>query len=129
MWKYLTSLSESYKNLLITALIWFCCRSQIIDIVGANQVTIIKGEPGCGKSTQVPQYIYDDWFENGEEDNCEIIVSEPRRIAATSLAERVARERDEDVGETIGYHVRFDSAYNRESTAVLYCTSGKWSIL
>lgn len=99
-------------------------RDEIIKTIQENQVVIIRGEPGCGKSTQVPQYIYDHWFESGESDYQHIIISEPRRIAATSLAERVANERDEALGETVGYHVRLDSIYNKDTGAILYCTSG-----
>lgn len=67
--------------------------------IDKNQVTIIKGEPGCGKSTRVPQYILDHWVNNGGPlgEPCRIAVTQPRRIAAISLAERVAKERNEAV--------------------------------
>lgn len=74
-------------------------RSEIKDVIAKNRVVILKGEPGCGKSTRVPQYVLEAWAEaSGEnEDPCRIIVTEPRRIAAISLADRVADERNESV--------------------------------
>lgn len=67
--------------------------------IDSNQVVVIKGEPGCGKSTRVPQYILENWAKeagrNG--DPCRIIITQPRRIAAISLAERVSNERYENV--------------------------------
>lgn len=64
-----------------------------------NQILIVKGEPGCGKSTRVPQYILEMWAKEdgllGEPGR--VAVTQPRRIAAISLAERVAVERDESV--------------------------------
>lgn len=67
--------------------------------VNNNQVVIIKGEPGCGKSTRVPQYILENWAETDGPSGtpCRIAITQPRRIAALSLAERVAKERRENV--------------------------------
>lgn len=74
-------------------------RNDIIKLIDENRIVIIKGETGCGKSIRVPQYILEGWSRNGALDNkpCKIIVTQPRRIAAISLAERVAFERDEQV--------------------------------
>ena len=58
---------------------------------------LINGEPGCGKSTQVPQYIFDQHTELSQGSDCNILISQPRRISAISLAERVAYEREEEV--------------------------------
>lgn len=62
-------------------------------------MVVVKGEPGCGKSTQVPQYILEEWAKTAATSGspCRIVVSQPRRIAAISLAARVANERDESV--------------------------------
>lgn len=64
-----------------------------------NSVVVVKGQPGCGKSTQAPQYILEEWAKNyiNYKDPCRIVVSQPRRIAAISLAARVANERNEEV--------------------------------
>lgn len=64
-----------------------------------NNVLIIKGEPGCGKSTQIPQFILEDWAKKAGQlgQHCRVVVSQPRRIAAISLAARVASERMDEV--------------------------------
>lgn len=62
-----------------------------------NKVVVIKGEPGCGKSTQVPQYILENASLNDSGIDCNILVTQPRRISATSLAQAIANEREEKV--------------------------------
>lgn len=76
-------------------------RDDFINMLKNNQIVIVKGEPGCGKSTRVPQYVLEAWAkEDGflGEPGC-IAVTQPRRIAAISLAKRVAVERDESVSQ------------------------------
>lgn len=60
-------------------------------------MTIIKGEPGCGKSTRVPNFIMKKWSREGKGGECNIYVTQPRRISALTLANRVADERSEEV--------------------------------
>ena len=93
---------------------------------GACDAVLVIGETGCGKTTQVPQYVLDDATLHGLE--CNVIVTQPRRIAAISVAERVAYERMESApGATpdsvVGYQVRNDAATGR-STRLLFCTMG-----
>lgn len=85
---------------------------------------MIAGPTGCGKSTQVPQYIYDDCKTRHESVN--ILISQPRKIAAITLAQRVAHERDMPVGTTVGYQVGLNRCINltEESTEMTFCTSG-----
>ena len=77
-----------------------------------NQVTIVEGETGCGKTTQVPQYIIEHYAERGEP--CSVICTQPRRISAIAVADRVADERGEQIGGTVGYAVRMEEANQGE---------------
>lgn len=79
------------------------CKDKILHTINTSQVTIIRGATGCGKTTQVPQFILDDHYEKRL--NCNIIVTQPRKIAAISIARRVSKERDWPLGELVGYQV------------------------
>lgn len=96
----------------------------IVSAIGSNQVVIIRGNTGCGKTTQVPQYILDSFLESGQGASCNIIVTQPRRISAISVSERIAAERGEELGHTCGYSVRFESVLPRHYASVLFCTVG-----
>lgn len=65
------------------------------------QVIIISGETGCGKTTQVPQFILESEIESLRGAVCSIICTQPRRISAMSVSERVASERGEKLGESV----------------------------
>jgi HrpA-like RNA helicase len=82
-------------------------REEVLNTISANQVTIVCGETGSGKTTQVPQFVLEQATLSGKA--CRLICAQPRRIAAVSVAERVAAERGEDLGSTIGYQVRLES--------------------
>lgn len=71
-------------------------RQTIVDMVNKNRTIVVSGDTGSGKTTQVPQYILDDHCAKNEP--CRIICTQPRRIAAVSMADRVAYERGEVVG-------------------------------
>lgn len=64
---------------------------------------VISGETGCGKTTQLPQYILESEIESGRGAFCSIICTQPRRISAMAVAERVATERGEPLGESVCY--------------------------
>lgn len=66
-----------------------------------SQVVIISGETGCGKTTQIPQFILESEIESVRGVPCSIICTQPRRISAMSVSERVAAERGEKLGETV----------------------------
>ena len=90
-------------------------KRQIVECVAANPVTIIQAETGAGKSTQVPQMLYMEGYSK-------ITVTQPRVMAAISLATRVAEEFGEEVGRNIGYKTRF---YKTEvATPITYVTDG-----
>lgn len=81
-------------------------KNEIIKEIEKNRVLLIKGDTGCGKTTQVPQYIMDSFAARGAATECNMIISQPRRISAISLAERIAQERNEHIGDVVGYQVR-----------------------
>ncbi|KAH7671164.1 RNA helicase protein [Dioscorea alata] len=102
-------------------------KNQILHLLKENDVIVISGETGCGKTTQVPQFILDDMIGSGQGGFCNIVCTQPRRIAAISVAERVSNERCEPSpgsdGSVVGFQVRLDSARN-EMTKLLFCTTG-----
>ncbi|KAF3698527.1 ATP-dependent RNA helicase A [Channa argus] len=97
---------------------------EIMETIKNHSVVIIRGATGCGKTTQVPQYILDCFVKGGRASDCNIVVTQPRRISAVSVAERVAYERGEDLGKSCGYSVRFESILPRPHASILFCTVG-----
>lgn len=61
----------------------------------------MSGQTGCGKTTQLPQYILESETEASHGASCSIICTQPRRISAMAVAERVAAERGENLGESV----------------------------
>ncbi|XP_026330689.1 putative ATP-dependent RNA helicase DHX57 isoform X2 [Hyposmocoma kahamanoa] len=102
-------------------------RKEILDTIKKSQVVVISGETGCGKSTQVPQYILDEWLDNfskdGQLQHVEIICTQPRRISAIGVADRVAEERVEKTGQVVGYQIRLESKVSSK-TRLTFCTTG-----
>ena len=88
-----------------------------------NRVTLIAGETGCGKTTQVPQFLLDHEVKAGRGGDCNIICTQPRRIAAIGVADRVAVEQGCQLGGTVGYQIRLDAKMSRD-TRLLFCTTG-----
>ncbi|KAL1494169.1 hypothetical protein ABEB36_009813 [Hypothenemus hampei] len=99
-------------------------KKEIIDLIHNNQITVISGETGCGKTTQVAQFILDDLIEKGQGSQCKIICTQPRRISAISVAERVAAERDENIGGSVGFQIRLEKVMPRNRGSILFCTTG-----
>ncbi|RDB28425.1 ATP-dependent RNA helicase DHX36 [Hypsizygus marmoreus] len=96
----------------------------VISHIRDNDVTICMATTGSGKTTQIPQLILDAYIERGEGANCNIVCTQPRRLAAISVADRVAKERGETVGKSIGYQVRFEAKVPEEHGCVTFCTTG-----
>ncbi|KAJ3498286.1 hypothetical protein NLG97_g1245 [Lecanicillium saksenae] len=102
-------------------------KSQVLEAVANNQVVIVCGETGCGKSTQVPSFLLENELSNGR--RCKIYCTEPRRISAISLARRVSEELGEnrnDIGTNrslIGYSIRLEANVSKE-TRLIYATIG-----
>ncbi|KAL3375265.1 hypothetical protein AABB24_006646 [Solanum stoloniferum] len=98
-------------------------REALLRAISENQVVVVSGETGCGKTTQLPQYILEAEIEAARGATCNIICTQPRRISAMSVAERVAAERGENLGESVGYKVRLEGMRGR-NTRLLFCTTG-----
>jgi len=100
----------------------FKSRDSFLYLVEQFQVVVVVGETGCGKSTQLPQFLLESGYASHA--GKMIGVTEPRRVAATTLATRVAEERDCSIGTTVGYSIRFDENFSRELTKIKYLTEG-----
>uniref|UniRef100_A0A3Q3AWS4 RNA helicase n=1 Tax=Kryptolebias marmoratus TaxID=37003 RepID=A0A3Q3AWS4_KRYMA len=96
-------------------------QEEIVQLIRENRVVIVVGETGSGKTTQIPQFLLDNCSKNGQP--CRIFCTQPRRLAAIAVAERVAAERGENVGQTVGYHIRLESRVSPK-TLLTFCTSG-----
>ena len=94
-------------------------KQRILDCVAANRVTVLVGEPGSGKTTQLTQYLVDGGYHKKGMIGC----TQPRRVAATSVAKRVAEEFGCQLGEEVGYSVRFEDKTSR-LTIIRYMTDG-----
>ncbi|KAI9373677.1 P-loop containing nucleoside triphosphate hydrolase protein [Aspergillus egyptiacus] len=96
----------------------------IIRAVNSHQVTIISGETGSGKSTQSVQFVLDDMIKKGLGGAANIICTQPRRISALGLADRVSDERCSSVGDEVGYIIRGESKVKPGSTKITFVTTG-----
>ncbi|KFK40917.1 hypothetical protein AALP_AA2G060100 [Arabis alpina] len=121
MWKYKDMLKTR------TALPIAEVKNDILQHLKEKDVLVVCGETGSGKTTQVPQFILDDMIDSGHGGYCNIICTQPRRIAAISVAQRVADERCESSpgldDSLVGYQVRLESARS-DKTRLLFCTTG-----
>ena len=157
--------SPAYKKMLAQreTLPCYMMKEHIAEVIRTNQIVVLSGETGCGKTTQLPQIVrpiflrappafcascvsfvacaharhplslsaggipysqvLDDLIDRGKGASCNMICTQPRRISAISVAERVADERAEKVGRTVGYSIRLESKTCRD-TRLLFCTTG-----
>uniref|UniRef100_A0A8D8HDA1 RNA helicase n=2 Tax=Culex pipiens TaxID=7175 RepID=A0A8D8HDA1_CULPI len=95
-------------------------KEDLIAAIKEHQVLIIEGETGSGKTTQIPQYLYEAGFTN---DGKKIGCTQPRRVAAMSVAARVAQEMSVKLGNEVGYSIRFEDCTS-ERTVIKYMTDG-----
>jgi pre-mRNA-splicing factor ATP-dependent RNA helicase DHX38/PRP16 len=97
----------------------YAVRQQLLQIIRENQITVIVGETGSGKTTQLTQYLHEDgWTDYGM-----IGCTQPRRVAAMSVAKRVAEEMDVALGDEVGYAIRFEDMTSKK-TVIKYMTDG-----
>lgn len=90
-------------------------REALVRMIRENRTVVTVGETGCGKSTQLPQYLLQDFSR--------IVVTQPRRVAAVSLAKRVSEEIGCALGKEVGYSIRFDDCTSK-CTKIRYVTDG-----
>ena len=93
-----------------------------------HQVLIVEGETGSGKTTQIPQYLYEAGLtkrkkEDGTTETVKIGCTQPRRVAAMSVSARVAEEMGVKLGNEVGYSIRFEDCTS-ERTNIKYMTDG-----
>lgn len=88
-------------------------------LIRDNQVIIMVGETGSGKTTQLPQYLHEDGYTAKGKVGC----TQPRRVAAMSVAARVSEEMGVKLGEEVGYCIRFEDNTS-ENTVIKYMTDG-----
>ena len=98
-------------------------RAMTMELIRTCRASVVSGATGCGKTTQVPQFILEDAIRANAGGECSVVVTQPRRLSAMAVAERVAAERGEAVGQTVGYSIRLESKVSRD-TRLLFCTTG-----
>lgn len=115
------SLDEQRKRLPV-----YRFREQIEYLLDKYQTLVVIGETGCGKSTQIPQFLAQSYCQELDPTNGQLMVgvTEPRRVAAVSLANRVAQECDCRLGEDVGYAIRFEDCVSKEKTKIKFMTEG-----
>ncbi|KAK3706195.1 hypothetical protein LTR37_012896 [Vermiconidia calcicola] len=121
--------APSYQRMLLARmnLPMFHSKAVALDTIARNQVTIVVGDTGSGKSTQVPQFILENELSQGRQ--CKIYCTEPRRISAISLAQRVSEELGERKGDLgtarslVGFAIRLESK-TMSQTKLVYATVG-----
>ena len=95
-------------------------KEKILELLKTNQIIIIEGETGSGKTTQIPQYLYESGYCNNKKKIC---ITQPRRVAAMSVATRVAFEMNVKCGHEVGYAIRFEENVTL-TTKIIYMTDG-----
>ncbi|OAJ41460.1 hypothetical protein, variant 1 [Batrachochytrium dendrobatidis JEL423] len=97
----------------------YLAKDMLLSEINQNPIVIIVGETGSGKTTQLPQFLHD----AGYTKNGMIAVTQPRRVAAISIAARVSQEMQSELGKTVGYAIRFED-FTSPETKIKYLTDG-----
>ncbi len=97
----------------------FAVREDLLRVIRDNQVVIVVGQTGSGKTTQLTQFLYEDGYAKQGLIGC----TQPRRVAAMSVAKRVSEEMEVRLGGLVGYAIRFEDCTSKE-TAIKYMTDG-----
>lgn len=121
--------TPTYQQMLLarTNLPMYNAKTEALSTIEKHQVSIVVGDTGSGKSTQVPQFVLEHELSQGR--HCKIYCTEPRRISALSLAQRVSEELGENKGDVgthrslVGYAIRLESQ-TTSSTKLVFATVG-----
>ncbi|KAL4419831.1 hypothetical protein ABPG75_006929 [Micractinium tetrahymenae] len=96
-------------------------RTELLYLVETHATTVVVGETGSGKTTQLPQYLHEaGWTQGGKLVAC----TQPRRVAAMTVAARVAEEMGCRLGQEVGYAIRFEDVSTPGVTKIRFCTDG-----
>nr|XP_015209820.1 PREDICTED: putative ATP-dependent RNA helicase DHX30 [Lepisosteus oculatus] len=100
-------------------------RDRLVSVVEGGRVTVIAGETGCGKTTRIPCFLLENRIHAGQGAHCNILVTQPRRISAVSVAQTVAQALGPALRHCVGYQVRLESRPpSRSGGALLFLTVG-----
>lgn len=94
----------------------FAVRDELLRVIRDNQVTIVVGETGSGKTTQLTQFLLEAGYGKAGMIGC----TQPRRVAAMSVAKRVSEEMEVRLGEEVGYAIRFEDCTSPKT--IIKCT-------
>ena len=87
-------------------------REDLLRVIRDNQVVVVVGETGSGKTTQLTQFLHEDGYSKFGMIGC----TQPRRVAAMSVAKRVSEEMEVDLGDLVGYAIRFEDCTSDKTT-------------
>jgi len=98
-------------------------KDKLIETVRNNQIVVVEGQTGSGKTTQIPAFLVDagGFVTPG---STAVACTQPRRVAATSIAARVADEMDVELGQEVGYTIRFEDVSDPHKTVLKFVTDG-----
>lgn len=113
-WSKSRTLSEQRKALPV-----FDSKEDLLSVLSENNILVVVGETGSGKTTQLAQFLYEDGYNLNGKIGC----TQPRRVAAMSVAKRVSEEMGVELGSTVGYTIRFEDVTSK-STEIKYMTDG-----
>ncbi|KAI5622202.1 putative ATP-dependent RNA helicase DHX30 isoform X2 [Silurus asotus] len=100
-------------------------RTCLVEAVEASRVVVVAGETGCGKTTRIPRFLLEGRVRGGAGAHCNVLVTQPRRISAVSVAQRVANEMGPILRPFVGYQVRLESRPPEASSgSLLFLTVG-----
>ena len=116
--------SEQYQKILKARLKLpvYQFKEKLLDAVSKNQIVVVEGETGSGKTTQIPQFLVEAGY--AEQGTSVVACTQPRRVAATSIATRVADEMDVSLGAEVGYTIRFEDVSDYNKTVLKFLTDG-----